>query len=191
MNRFSSPLNTKNMYTIIRLSSIIFMMTFILSSCDKDPVDACIDDPTCEYFRCKVNGEWWTPDCENGPLFGCRHTDVQYYKDSEIKPIYIYTSKESNTSGMNLYARNIQETDLKYKFDFQNQNDLPRFYEQKQNSVDRIRYLIDTSAVNYIIFSKIDTLSFILEGKFYFEGLDDGGNRKIISDGSFRQKYRF
>jgi len=166
-------------------------MTFILSSCNKDPLDACAEDPTCEYFRCKVNGEWWTPDCEDGPLFGCRHTDVLYYQHLNGGGLEIYTSKDSDNSGINFYAWNINTPNISYNFIYNNQNYLTRFYENKDNSGNRNRFFIDTSAINYIIFSKIDTLNFILEGKFYFEGLDDGGNRKIISDGSFRQKYRF
>lgn len=61
---------------------LILIVSILLISCDKEPYSRCKDDPDCEYFRCKVNGKWWTPDCEQGPLFGCDHTDVQYYKDS-------------------------------------------------------------------------------------------------------------
>ncbi len=186
----TSPLNTKNMYTIIRLSSIIFFMTFILSSCDKDPLDACAEDPTCEYFRCKVNGEWWTPDCEDGPLFGCRHTDVQYYRDLNGGGLTMNVKKESQQSGFLLSANNIQSINTKYEI-YRKNGDITRYYEDENKDKVRERYYIDSLAENYIIFDKIDTVNFILQGKFYFEGIDSSGIRKTITDGEFRHRYRF
>jgi hypothetical protein len=185
MNRFPSPLNTKNMYTIIRLSSIIFMMTFILSSCDKDPVDACKDDPTCEYFRCKVNGEWWTPDCENGPLFGCRHTDVQYYKDLRGGIIELNSSSIKNENGIYLYLYNIKNKNINNSYKIN--NEVYSYYFNKKNGQN---YYIDTTKNNEFILTSLDTVSFTMSARFSFTGVDESGKTVSITDGEFRQNYR-
>jgi hypothetical protein len=180
----TSPLNTKNMYTIIRLSSIIFMMTFILSSCDKDPVDACIDDPTCEYFRCKVNGEWWTPDCEDGPLFGCRHTDLQYYKDLNRGGLEMTSSSKKQNDGFYILLYDFNTINLEK--DFRINNVIYSRYFTKD-----FKFYADTSQSSFIKPLKIDTVNFIIQADFQFMGRDGNGNTVSITEGSFRQKYRF
>jgi hypothetical protein len=179
-----SPLNTKNMYTIIRLSSIIFFMTFMLSSCDKDPLDACAEDPTCEYFRCKVNGEWWTPDCEDGPLFGCRHTDVQYYKDSSGGSLEMSTSSKKNNEGFIFRIWNVKRININLSYKRVNKID-SRFYE------DNFDFYVDTTKNSEFILTSLDTVSFMMSARFSFTGVDESGKTVSITNGEFRQKYRF
>ena len=99
------------------------MMTFTFFSCEKDPLEDCRKDPTCEYFTCKVNGERWEPQCEGEPFFGgCTPWDVQYYKNIPALDMYIdnknikqrftllvrdYRLKLGNN---NLFAKNFIET---------------------------------------------------------------------------------
>ena len=59
---------------------LLFLFASLFTSCGDDD-DACLKDPDCEYFRCKVNGEDWSTNCERDPLFACSAIDVQYYKD--------------------------------------------------------------------------------------------------------------
>ncbi len=73
-------MSTSRFFLPLILIVSILLISFEKVPDDKEPYSRCKDDPTCEYFRCKVNGKWWTPDCEQGPLFGCTHTDVQYYR---------------------------------------------------------------------------------------------------------------
>jgi hypothetical protein len=166
------------MKTLIYLLSLISIISFV--SCEKDePFADCIDDPTCEYFRCKVDGEWWTPYCEQGPLFGCSATDVQYYRDL-------------NGGGLELVAKN-SKTNSSIVFDVRGikvENIETKFYHVGFKSGDKI-YNLDTLILNqYMKLIKIDTINFMLEGKFQ---LSPSKDKEIINitEGSFRLPYRF
>ncbi len=91
-------------------SALLFISCciFLLTSCDREPYVRCQSDPTCEYFRCKVNGKWWTPDCEQGPLFGCDHTDLQYYRYIEGGGFVIFKLQKRRWNYFNFikYKRN-------------------------------------------------------------------------------------
>jgi hypothetical protein len=158
----------------------------MLSSCNKDPLDACAEDPTCEYFRCKVNGEWWTPDCEDGPLFGCRHTDVQYYKLDGT--LIIIASSKINNESFNLTVENIKSPGT-YKF-YNGPNVKTRF-GRNENSPGCNIYNIYQDSTSNISISLLDTTKFIIEGKFSFSAKNDCNDIIEITDGSFRQLYRF
>jgi len=163
------------------------MMTFVLTSCDKEPLEPfqnCINDPECEYFRCKVNGEWWTPDCEQGPLFGCRHTDVQYYKDLRGGSLEMSTSSKKNNDGFIFRLRNIKNIDINNSFIRNNKID-SRYYSKNFD------FFVDTTMNNEFILTSLDTVGFMMNAKFSFIGVDESGQTVTITEGSFRQKYRF
>ena len=169
---------------------IIFLMTtFLLTSCEKEPYKACKEDPTCEYLRCKVNGEWWTPDCEQGPLFGCDHTDVQYYRYLNGGGLSIYSSKASNRTGIILTSNNVRYTNTSYNL--YRQGKYSEFYLKNTvlNSWDS--YYLDTTNFNKLIITYIDTVDFILKGNFTFTGKNENGNTVSITEGEFRYHYRF
>lgn len=160
------------------------MMTFVLTSCDKDPLEACAENPTCEYFRCKVNGEWWTPDCEVGPLFGCRHTDVQYYKDSRGGSIEMTSSSKKQNDGFYIRCLNIKEKDINNSFAINN-----KIYTKYFNSSNM--FFVDSTKHSEFILTHLDTISFSISARFSFFGIDENGQTVTITEGSFRQKYRF
>ena len=91
-------------------------------------------------------------------------------------------------SGIIITANNVQDINVNYKL-FR-QGKYSEFYiKNKSNQWDT--YNVDTIQHNEIRFSKIDTINYILEGTFRFEGINNDGERKIISDGEFRLHYRF
>jgi hypothetical protein len=183
----TSPLNTKNMYTIIRLSSIIFFMTFMLSSCDKDPLDACAEDPSCEYFRCKVNGEWWTPNCEDGPLFGCRSVDLQYYVQDGFFEMTAGSTK--NNDGFYFQCQNLFDINTTYNF-YSGPNIQTKYAISSSNDPCET-YLIFNPQSSILNLSKIDKAKFLIEGKFSFSARNNCNGIIEITEGSFRQHYRF
>ncbi len=164
------------------------MMTFILSSCDKDPIEACAEDPTCEYFRCKVNGEWWTPDCEDGPLFGCRHTDVQYYYGT-TGYIEFSSKSQKNDESMSMRIESVFISDSIYSH-YLGPNTSSRFRRGNNKNDCQIYKLIDQNNSTFLL-AKIDTVKFIIEGKFSFSAKNECNEIIDITDGSFRQRYRF
>ncbi len=182
---YTSPINTTTMYTIIRLSCIIFMMTFILTSCDKVPLEVCAEDPSCEYFRCKVNGEWWTPDCEEGPLFGCRHTDVQYYKDLGNGSLEMGTTSKESKDGLYFLLVNIKDKNLQNSYMINNNKIFTKYFNSSN------MFYVDTTKYNEFILTQLDTMDYIISARFSFTGVDENGNTVSITDGEFRQHYRF
>ncbi|MEZ4909487.1 MAG: hypothetical protein R2774_01365 [Saprospiraceae bacterium] len=184
----TSPLNTTTMYTTIRLSSIIFMMTFVLTSCDKDPLEACAEDPSCEYFRCKVNGEWWTPDCEDGPLFGCRHTDVQYYFNTS-GTVEFSSKSQKNNEGIYMLIHSVFEVDTIFNH-YSGPNVSSGF---RRSNIPMDCRLFDLVQKEKSIFklTKIDKSSNIIEGEFSFIAKNSCNETVNITSGEFRQHYRF
>jgi hypothetical protein len=165
---------------------IAFLYIILISSCNKDPLDACAEDPTCEYFRCKVNGEWWTPDCEDGSLFGCRHTDVQYYRDLNGGGLSMTSSSKKNNDGFVFRLWNIKEINTFNSYKRNNKIDTQYF-----NNNNDLNFFVDTTKQNEFILTHLDTISFIISARFSFIGIDENGQTVSITDGEFRQNYRF
>ena len=164
---------------------IIFLMTTILLiSCEKEPYKACKEDPTCEYFRCKVNGEWWTPDCEQGPLFGCDHTDVQYYRYLNGGGLEMNSSSKKNNDGFYFLLYNVKNVNEENKLSIKG-----RVYSKY--FTDKLMFYVDTTQHNEFILIELDTVKYIMSARFFFKGVDENGNTVSITEGEFRQHYRF
>jgi hypothetical protein len=162
------------------------MMTLLLSSCEKEPLKDCINDPDCEYFRCKINGEWWTPDCEEGPLFGCRHTDVLYYKNSRGGSLEMNTSSKKNNDVFVFRLWNLKEANIDNSYVI-NGKIYTRYVDK---TIDK-RFYVDTTNFNEFILISLDTVGLMMNAKFSFTGKDESGKTVSITEGSFRLGYRF
>ena len=167
---------------------LVLVTLFLFTACEKeDPLAACKADPTCEYFRCKVDGKEWRPDCESAFL-GCDAVDVQYYRDLNGGGLELNASSEMNSNGLYFFLKEIKDEEIYYSFDV-GSTISSRYFETKNNVKER--FFVNFSFENYINFSTIDTINFILEGTFQFTGNTDNGEAKEITNGEFRQRYRF
>jgi hypothetical protein len=161
-----------------------FISLFTLSCCtpEEDPLAACKADPNCEYFECLVDGEKWTPSCTPDPLFGCDPFDVQYYKETGFLAGYIQNVNQSESFGIYSYA--IKNINFKYP--------LNKSTTIGNSSINQCgNFDIDTSKINFIQFTTIDTSKFILEGELQFDCRDTCQKEKKITNCKFRLKYRF
>ena len=161
----------------------LLLVTF-LPSC-KDDHDACFDDPDCEYFRCKVNGEDWSTNCERDPLFGCSAIDVQYYKD--IPGLDFSLSNSDRKDGFILYLRN---NIVLGENKFHSNNSLKSYYFKKDLDVCNL-YYVDTLSTNILRINLLDTINYKMEGTFIFSSKNECNETVKITDGNFRVKYRF
>ena len=162
------------------------MTTFLLTSCEKEPYKACKEDPTCEYLRCKVNGEWWTPDCEQGPLFGCDHTDVQYYKEDGY--LSISSTSKKKDEGFYILALDVLSTG---DYDLYDGVNVKTRFRRGSNIVDCWVYYIISGEASNITIDYLDNSNYVVGGSFLFKCKNDCGEILNITDGEFRQKYRF
>ena len=177
----------KKTYSLLA-AIVACLFVLFLNSCDKtSDLEKCKADPMCEYFRCNVDGKPWKPYCESSFL-GCEAVDVQYYKELNGGGLTIKASKENDTSGFRIVNINIQDTDTEYDMYFL-PNNRSKYFIKVAGDWDE--YLVDTSTINILRFSKIDTVNFILEGTFQFTGINENGLKKEITEGQFRQHYRF
>ncbi|MFZ1705357.1 MAG: hypothetical protein WAT79_13495 [Saprospiraceae bacterium] len=163
----------------------VMMMTTFFFSCEKekDPLEACRKDPTCEYFVCNVNGERWEPQCNRDPLFGCTPWDVQYYKQTGY---LVLISKKNDTESIVIYVRDLFDVNSNYNL-FKGNNTTTLF----RNTNYCGNYLLDTSLNNYINISELDINNFRIKGKFEFSSQDTCGNLVNLTDGEFNLPYRF
>ena len=164
---------------------LLITLTFFTACEKEDPLAACKADPTCEYFRCKVDGKEWRPDCESAFL-GCDAVDVQYYRDLNGGGLSIIAKNSNDTSGIKLTAT-VKKENINYKL-FR-KNIKSEYYQILLNEWDS--YLVDTTLNNEIFFTKIDTINYLIEGTYEFTGINESGELKTITDGEFRQQYRF
>ena len=173
---------TKNLKTSLWLLTL--MMTFTFFSCEKDPLEDCRKDPTCEYFTCKVNGERWEPNCDGGPLFGCTPWDVLY--GGGIKAMDMHIDNEAKNSRITMIVRKewlkIGNNQL-YTDDF-----IQTFYADG-GEICNI-FVLDTISPHSFNILQIDTIKYYLKGTFNFKGKNDCGDQVTITDGEFNLPYR-
>ena len=171
----------KNLKTSVWFLTL--MMTLSFFSCEKDPLEDCRKDPTCEYFTCKVNGERWEPQCEGEPFFGCTPWDVQYYRINGY--IEAVIKNEKNKTGFKFELKNIKNENQDYFFEPDS-----RFYESNNNQ-NCVSYYLFNQGYNLFRFEKIDTINKFIKAKFSFKTLNDCGEEVHITDGEFNLPYRF
>src|SRR5690606_6426149 len=100
-----------NLRSLAWMSALLMITTFF--SCEKDPLRNCRQDPTCEYFTCKVNGVQWEPQCNSEPLFGCTPWDVQYYKSLEW--LIMNVSSEDLKQSFLIYVKGNLQNNTNYE----------------------------------------------------------------------------
>jgi hypothetical protein len=153
---------------------------FLLASCTKeDPCTDCLGT-----FRCQINGEKWTPNCEGGGIVSgwCKDVDCQYYIDNGGLEMRVVNEKKSsrlliNGRHMMLGMNPLFYTDREY-IDYTRGN---------CGGYDLIQDL-----PNYIELIALDTINFTVEGTFAFSVLGTcDGDTLHITDGYFNLAYRF
>lgn len=161
-------------------------LSFIFYSCRED--ETC---PNCfkDFVRCKVNGKEWESNCvSNDPLFGCRAVRCDYSYNLK-RGLSISAINDANSSGISLNQfsawgggifgdNSIQQRELKLS----NYNLLGNCIRMDS---------LDFSYNNYFILENIDTLNFIIEGRFGFRVYNLCGDTAIVTDGYFKTKFIF
>jgi hypothetical protein len=132
-----------------------------------------------------VDGKSWKPYCESSFL-GCDAVDVQYYRKTGT--LSMIAKNSLNNSSFNLTGTKIYE--IGNFLLYSGPNTQSRF--KQNNSIDSctIYYLLD-SINSEIIISKIDTINLIIEGEFLFDFENKCNEQIKITNGQFRQHYRF
>jgi len=173
----------KNYYNII--IPFITISVMLLSSCqEEDPCPRCFED----IVTCKVNGKEWRSNCiSNDPLFGCRAvTCYYYYKEgagldlnstSDLENITFSIGKASIDGGAKIGI---------------NQLNANRILIHDHDLIGNcIQYRGDTSIENNIELTLIDTINYIIEGKFQCGGINTCGDTIILTNGYFKTKFIF
>jgi hypothetical protein len=162
---------------------MIFLLMFgvlIVSSCTKeDPCTDCLGT-----FRCEINGEKWTPNCEGGGIVSgwCKDIDCQYYKKS--RALDIRAVNEEDASRIFFAVRNtmIGLNDVDYS-----SREYIDYTRGNCGGYDLIQEL-----PNYIELKALDTVNYTVEGTFAFSVLGTcDGDTLHITDGYFHLAYRF
>jgi hypothetical protein len=166
---------------ILLISSIL-----LLPSCE-DEFQQCLDNPDCEYFRCKVNGEDWSTNCESDFLSPCSAIDVQYYKSSGGLESIANNQLENQNIRLNVKNPKLKLGDNRL---FLNDFIKTQFVDGKQASDCKL-FPLDTTMSNNLFITAIDTINFRIEGTFYFTGKNSCDEIRKITDGVFRVTYRF
>ncbi|MFN8280122.1 MAG: hypothetical protein U0V49_07545 [Saprospiraceae bacterium] len=170
----------------LQLLVFSFLVLFMFSCCQgEDPCPACFKD----IVRCKVNGKEWVSNCvSNDPLFGCKAVRCDYSYNQD-KGLSLSAIDDSNNSGISLNqfsgfgggilgGNSIQQRELKLSN-----------YKLVGNCI-RLDSL-DFSYNNFFILDRIDTLKFIIEGRFNFRVYNLCGDTATVTDGYFKTKFIF
>lgn len=163
----------------------IFLIGFLLAaSCNPD------DDQVNEIephttFRCKVNGQDWTP--AGGTSQTIYPFDLQYYSDTgglELLAHRIILS-ENVDQGFHLVSR-IKTLNTDTPFRFEEEVFLDNF-----NSLNCQRFDLDSTSNNYIKLNTIDSTSFFIVGEFEFSAITECEHFIQVTEGYFDLKYTF
>lgn len=161
-------------------------LSFIFYSCKED--ETC---PNCfkDFVRCKVNGKEWESNCvSNDPLFGCDPITCYYYiKDDYGFSLHAGSSNDNN--GISL----IQASGWGGARLGMNIINYREFGLRNLNNINNCIYLdsIDFNFNNFFQLLKIDTVNFVVEGKFGFKVFNLCGDTATVTDGYFKSKFIF
>ncbi|MBP6185159.1 MAG: hypothetical protein KA479_09480 [Saprospiraceae bacterium] len=167
------------------LALLLITMISVASSCQKEESKS----PSwhVDVFRCKVNGEEWTPKCISDPLFGCSAVDCQYYWQ-DTKTLSLSAVRRENNDlvyqSMRLY---------KYQSEF-GDNVLghpKREYKDWNKPAACIGHDMDTTSVRRLTILEVDTVNFLIKGTFEFTAINDCQDTMHITDGYFHVNFRF
>jgi hypothetical protein len=164
------------------------MMTLSFFSCEKDPLEDCRKDPTCEYFTCKVNGVRWEPQCKGEPFFGgCTPWDVQYYKN--IDWLIINVRNETLENSALIYVNGQISNNTIHEI-FTENNSPSTFF--LKNTIDSCsNYKVIKGYNNFLEITRFNPDLKVINGKFSFTAKNNCGDVVTITDGEFNLPYRF
>jgi hypothetical protein len=148
------------------------------------------EEPECTdclgTFRCQINGEKWTPNCEGGGIVSgwCKDIDCQYYLDT--KGLSIWVRNDSNNDRLSFNARG-----LGAGLEAMPLTNLRREYKDYTRG-NCASYDLIQDLPNYIELTALDTVNYTVEGNFAFSVLGRcDGDTLHITDGYFHLSYRF
>ena len=164
---------------------LIIIVLFICSCNNEAPCPRCFED----IVTCKVNGKEWRSNCiSTDPLFGCRPITTHYY---------IYDGKSLSLSALNDMKNSGIRIDYSGKFGgiILGKNNISNrdFGFSNYSLIGNCIRLdsIDHNFNNFLILDVIDTLNYIIEGKFEFRSYNLCGDSITITDGHFKSKFIF
>lgn len=174
------------MISNLKIIQILLLISSLLYACNDDEV--C---PKChkDFVICKVNGIKWRSNCiSNEPLFGCRDVSCYYYIKDDFG-LNLSAGNSNNNSGITLDQgsawggaklgnNSIQKTEFGF-INFSLNGNCSRLDS------------IDFSYNNYLILDKIDTINYLLEGRFGYRDYNLCGDTATITDGRFNTRYFF
>jgi hypothetical protein len=172
----------------MKQAGIFFIaLLWLASSCQKEDMPP--SDGHENIFRCKVNGEEWTPHCISD-FFGCSAIDCQYYVVDGVLGISVIRRYEDDSAdeyiGMDIRGAIIGDNILRQSSGYEYANGLKVFpcgY-----------YDLDTLKIHKFTIINIDTIKHTIEGTFEYSAYDRNGScadTVYITDGYFDIVYRF
>jgi hypothetical protein len=162
---------------------MIFLLMFgvlIVSSCTKeDPCTDCLGT-----FRCEINGEKWTPNCEGGGIVSGWCKDVTCEYTEKYHSLNLRVVNEDNNDRLRFSGRDVH---LGINQVFFINREYIDYTRGNCGGYDLIQEL-----PNYIEMTALDTINFTIEGTFAFSVLGTcDGDTLHITDGYFHLAYRF
>jgi hypothetical protein len=163
-----------------RWALILFLALGLMASgCTKE--EEC--DDCLETFRCKINGEKWSPQCDGYPNSWCPDIDCQFYIDNRYLSLYIVNDNDMSRLRFSAYNLSVSKT--------RSLINLRREYKDLSRG-NCASYDLIQSLTNYIELISIDTINYTVEGSFAFSVLGRcDGDTLHITDGYFHLAYRF
>lgn len=163
----------------------------LVASCNKDNAEP---NPTCgepragcancewNVFRCKVNGEDWCANCEDGPLFGCDPVDCQFYPEDNWLGILPKSTGDLLFKIYNFGDVSLTDTSI-ISFD----DDI---IFNTALEVNCQMYNLDTISKYFIHIKDLDIVSKLIEGDFEFTAFNECQDTVRVTDGYFKLTYR-
>ena len=165
------------MKNILTLTFLIFLA----ASCNKEAMPN--EDQKHKTFRCKVNGETWTPSSSD--IFTVDPFDVNYYF-KEDNHLDISASSSINNQAIEVTSE-ILETDVENPIIYYDRV----FRDFNFGSNNCIYFELDTLQKNYVKILDVDTVNYFIIGEFEYTATNDCGDRVEITDGYFDVNFTF
>ncbi len=165
---------------------LLFTATlFLATACDKEDDMTSDSSNNHDILRCKINGENWTPKVAGFDLV--YPFELNYYRDIERLELLVKNNAGSSILQGSIYIRcNVDSVNTLNKIIFRED-----VIKNNNYSYECSAFGLDTLTTNFIQITSIDTLNFVMTGKFECSAINDCQDTIRVTEGYFDLNYFF
>jgi len=180
-----------------RITPCLLSLLLLLVSCkkekEKDPLSQLPPETQtgANTFGCLVNGKVFTPGGVPGWAGSTISSYYQLVDDRYHFVLNVRNRKSSIDQAIGLFADSLKLAEnKKYQFSTRENGNVSARYSYSDNSVSKTFITGEDIYIGELWIKKLDTVKLIVSGFFWFNAIDENGEKIEIREGRFDMRYR-